>query len=111
MEVLLWIFLPFAFSWYMWGAYLGVMALMRAHPTMSIETKIFAYPFAFVGGLADVLFNATIGSVLFLELPTEWVFTHRVSRWNEHESWRGSLARWICAHLLDPFDPKGRHCK
>lgn len=24
-------------------------------------------------------------------------------------SWRGRVARWVAAHLLDAFDPDGKH--
>ena len=39
--------------------------------------------FALVGVVADVLFNAITGSVIFRELPKEGLFTQRVKRWSE----------------------------
>lgn len=51
----------------------------------------------------------------------EWLVTTRLSRHKlnadlaraagDAVSWRGRLAIWICAELLDRFDPSGCHCK
>lgn len=98
------------FTFYTWGAYLAVMSLMRVKDTLTIETKVFAYPLAAVGVLADFIYNAFVGTVLFLELPQEYLLTKRLKRHLERDNWRGALSRWLCRHLLDPFDPKGTHC-
>jgi len=70
----------------------------------------FAWPAAYLFLVVDVLFNAVYGTILFLEVPREWLFTDRVSRWNDSDDWRGDLARLICRQLLDPADPTRRHC-
>jgi hypothetical protein len=53
----------------------------------------------------------TIASLVFLELPREWLVTDRLQR-HMHKSigWRFWLAKYICDHLLDVFDPSGNHC-
>lgn len=73
--------------------------------------KVLGYPWLVAGVLIDAAFNLVTGTLLFLELPRELLFTSRVSRLNDHAGWRGNLARWFCRELLDPFDPAGRHCR
>lgn len=54
------------------------------------------YPFLATGVLFDVLFNLTWGSVIFRELPREFLFTQRVKRHlreKYHSSRRGRIAR------------------
>ncbi len=98
------------FTFFTWGMYLSVMNLMRVKETLSTETKFFAYPLAAVGVIADFLYNIVIGTVLFLEPPREWLLTARLKRHLGEDGYKGNLARWLCRHLLDPFDPKGTHC-
>lgn len=98
------------FTFFTWGMYLSVMSLMRVKDTLTIETKCFAYPLAVVGVFMDFLYNITIGTVLFVDLPQEWLLTKRLDRYLERDDFRGAMARWFCVHLLDPFDPKGKHC-
>lgn len=96
-----------------WTFYLAVMHLDTARKRGSLTTasKVIGYPILYVGLVLDMLFNALWGSLLFLEPPKEWLFTARVSRWNDNDGWRGAIARWICEELLDPFDPRGQHCR
>lgn len=98
------------FTFYTWGLYLSVMMLMKHKDTLTTETKFFAYPLAFYGVLVDFLYNMTVGTLLFVELPREWLLTKRLKRHLEDDNWRGTMSRWFCRHLLDPFDPKGTHC-
>ena len=98
------------FTFWTWGAYLSVMSLMRVKEILSWETKLFAYPLAAIGVISDFLYNITIGTVLFLELPREYLLTKRLKRHLNDDDFQGSIARWLCRHLLDPFDPKGTHC-
>lgn len=98
--------------WATWGAYLSVMHLKVARDAgkLTPAAKALGYPWLAVGLVLDVVFNAVIGSLVFLEPPREWLFTSRVSRWNDEPGRRGDLARWICNELLDPFDAGG-HCR
>lgn len=97
-------------TFFTWGMYLSVMNLMRAKDQLSTETKIFAYPLAAVGVFADFAYNVVFGSILFLEPPREWLLTARLKRHLGEDGYKGNLSRWLCRHLLDPFDPKGTHC-
>jgi hypothetical protein len=96
-----------------WGYYLSVMHLKSARDEgrLTVAAKALGYPWLAVGYVVDVIFNAIVGSILFLEPPRELLFTSRVSRLNDRPGWRGALARWVCANLLDPFDPDGHHCR
>ena len=100
--------------YFLWVMYLAVMSLARARDagTLSRSALILGYPLFVVGVCFNVLVNWIVLSVVFLELPRESMFTHRVSR---HclggKGWRKRIACWICHDLLDAFDPAGRHCK
>lgn len=96
-----------------WTFYLAVMHLdtARRQGTLTTAAKIAGYPVLLAGLAIDAAFNATWGSLIFLEPPRELLFTARVSRLNDDTGWRGRLACWICLELLDPFDPRGRHCR
>lgn len=97
----------------MWTLYLAVMHLdtARRQGQLTMAAKVAGYPVLLVALAVDVLFNATWGSLLFLEPPRELLFTHRISRLNDATGWRGRLACWFCLELLDPFDPRGKHCR
>lgn len=96
-----------------WTFYLAVMHLdtARRQGQLTTAAKVAGYPVLLIGLAVDVAFNATWGSLLFLEPPRELLFTARVSRLNDDTGWRGKLACWICLELLDPFDPSGKHCR
>jgi hypothetical protein len=96
-----------------WGYYLSVMHLKSARDAgrLTRAAKAFGYPWLALGYAIDITFNAIVGTLLFLEPPRELLFTARVSRLAARDDWRGRFARWVCAELLDPFDPDGRHCR
>lgn len=104
--------LPPLLLWLTWGAYLSVMHLKAARDAgrLTPAAKVLGYPWLAVGLLLDVVFNVVVGSLLFAELPREFLFTTRVSRLNDRPGRRGDLARWFCSQLLDPFDAGG-HCR
>jgi hypothetical protein len=113
MTLLLWALAVFWAMGATWVFYLAIMNLDRNKKKLTVWAKVFGYPVLLVGLVLDVLFNAVIGSVLFLELPRldlgEWLFSGRVSRWNASKYWRGDMARFFCSNFLDPFD-EGGHC-
>jgi hypothetical protein len=65
---------------------------------------------ALIGVPLDIFLNL-ISSVIMLDIPKEVTLSQKLSRLNDTGGWRGDVARWICAELLDPFDPRGYHCK
>lgn len=109
-DILIWAAAGLAFTFYTWGLYLAVMALKANKPKLTTAAKVFAYPLILVGILADTLYNLILGTILFLELPRQWLLTDRLQSHLHEDGWRGDLARWFCRNLLDPFDPRGRHC-
>lgn len=57
-----------------------------------------------IGVVADCIFNATVGSVLFREPPKEWLFTQRVKRHLNSDDGRKKTAQaW--ATRLNKIDP------
>ena len=97
-----------------WIFYLAVMALLPHRHTMRPVAKAHAYLLLAVGLVLDVALNVLVGSLIFLEPahPKRLLLTARLSYHNTRDhGWRTRLARWICVHLLDQFDPRGRHCR
>lgn len=93
-----------------WLLYLAVMSLKRARGELHGPIKVIGYAIAFIGVVIDVIYNVIIGSIIFFEIPKELLFTARCDRHIPQKTWRGSLARWICKYMLDPFDKGGKHC-
>lgn len=98
----------------LWLFYLAVMNLKRARDdgTISRVALWLGYPILVVGLLLDWLVNVLIFTVLFLDAPGEpyELVTGRLKRHAYGpEGWRRKFARWFADHLLDPFDPSGRH--
>lgn len=98
-------------TWVLWVFYLAVMHLQEARDAGRIPK--FAYPPAVatltVGLVLDFVINVLPLSIAFLEFPKERTVTARLKRHKYDTDWRGKVARWVAAQLLDPFDPSGRH--
>jgi hypothetical protein len=65
----------------------------------------------FIVALAlDVIFNVTVGTIVFFELPEirRLTFTMRCKKWMTDDGWRGRFARWVCDGWLNPFE--AGHC-
>lgn len=102
-----------AFLWAFWAVYVLVMGIYRAHLAKRLTpvTLVLSLPFVALGYVMDVLANVTIASVVFIELPQETLVTDRLKRHIDQGSgWRQTLARYVCDHMLDMFDPSGNHC-
>lgn len=96
-------------SWLILGgiffAYPTVRRLRREKAVFGWVVKVPIYLWIFFGALADVVFNATWGTIIFRELPHEWFFTDRLKR-----HWRGSVLKqkgraepWVRrVNLIDP---------
>lgn len=97
----------------LWIFYLAVMNLARARDNQTL-TKPALYlgtPIFIIGYSLDVFVQLFVMSFLFLELPKEWTVTGRVKRHlYSGEGWREKVAAWFCHHLLNAFDPDGKHC-
>jgi hypothetical protein len=97
-----------------WIFYLAIMNLQRAR-NANLLTPIaykFGLPILYTGLLIDFLVNIFGLTIMFLDLPKEWLVTSRLTRyWNGSIGWRHSLAHWYAINLLDNFDPSGKHIK
>lgn len=80
----------------------------QAWGRLSFFGKVLLAPPVLVFGAADLIFNATIGSLLFLEIPHEWTFSERCDLDQGRSGYRGKLAKAIC-RLLNSIIPG--HCK
>ena len=87
----------FAVHW----SYVAIMAAKRVQ--MTAYWRVILYPLAAFGLALDVAFNLTFGTVMFVELPREWLFSHRVQRHVTSDGWRLSLALFF-AKQLNVFD-------
>lgn len=97
----------------LWVFYLAVMNLKRAKDagTISRMALWLGYPILLVGLLLDWMVNVVVFTALFVELPATFteLVTGRLKRHAYQPGWRSSLAEWFAEHLLDDFDPSGRH--
>lgn len=96
----------------LWFYYVMVMGMQAARDAGRIPSDMvrLCWIVAYVGLVYDVLYNVTIGTVFFLDLPREGTLTYRLIRYKKEGGWRGRLAEYICAKMLDPFAPSGCHC-
>lgn len=100
--------------WLLFVFYGAVMSLKRARDAGNFHwsLKVLGYPILWVGLALDAFVNVAACSVLFLEVPREWLVTQRLSRHKlQGSGWRQKLAAFMCVHWLDPLDPSGCHCK
>lgn len=74
--------------------------------------KYLGYAFVTVFLVLDVLYNYTYAAILFLEPANNdrKTFTERLKHYirTEPETWRGKLAYFFCAYLIEPWD--AGHC-
>jgi len=130
MRYVLWFFLLTYGFWIHYLIYSAFKAAKDSGRRIPRVSGILIFPVISAGFLIDVVYNATLGSLMFLELPRTWTLTERCS-WHiadglyakfadggygvdpdasRLERYRGSLARWLCTNLLDPFQ-SGGHCR
>ena len=101
-----------AFLWAFWGLYVLIMGLYRAKLAGRLNQYMrwMAAPYLVIGLCVDFVANVTIFTIVFAELPREWLVTQRLTRHMQGSGWRYRVARAICTKLLDVFDPTGMHC-
>lgn len=106
------LYLP-AFLWAFWALYVLVMGLYRAHLAGRLTplTTALGLPFLLIGAAFDVVANVTVATLVFLEVPREFLVTTRLRRYIAGPpGWRRDRALEVCTQLLDPFDPSNNHC-
>lgn len=107
LETLFWLWLFYAF-------FLAYTAIYRAKKQGRFTeigwlAKGLGYSYIVVGGLLDIAFNVTLGTLVFAEAPTTWTVTQRCKKHINDSGFRGRFARYVCARMLDPFQ-EGGHC-
>jgi hypothetical protein len=81
------------------------MGVLKDAPKIIIA---FAYTALGIGLALDVLLNLLL-SVVFVELPHEWLTTDRVIRLKQFgNDWQKSCARWMCKQLENIDE---HHCR
>lgn len=112
MTSILWLVAGYLLVVATWALYLAVMNLKAHLHELGPVAKAHGYMLVAVAVAFDVLVNVTIGTLIFLDRPREWLLTARLKRYvgAERATWRTALAKWICHHLLNQFDPSGKHC-
>lgn len=102
------LFISFVLVFFAWTGFLAMMNLKGNQTKVTAPIKILAFLVVWLGRGFSITLNWTLGH-LFLEIPREKYFSHRLARHIDDFGWRGEVARWISFHLLDPYDPDGRH--
>ena len=95
-----------------WCCYVLAMGIYRAHLSGRLTgvNKVLALPIVLFGVALDAFSNLAV-SVLFFDLPREFLVTDRFKRYQyEQKGWRYRVAKYICDKVLDVFDPTGDHC-
>lgn len=98
-----------------WALYICSMQLKHHKQDLHPIAKFHAYILAGFTIALDFVLNI-IASVPLLELPRwdleEFLLSPRLKRIRENQgdTWRGSVASWICEHMLNQFDRSGDHC-
>lgn len=94
-----------------WILYLAIMNLAehrdKLHPVAKFHAYFVILP---VGYVVDALLNLLVCAI-FMRVPRDWLLTGTLKRTiAADDGWRCATAAWICEHLLNQFDPKGKHC-
>ncbi len=76
-----------------------------ADPSYALWTAVFSNDAA----LMKVLLAAKPRLNLVSHGETPIFYAARLKRHKYDAGWRGRVARWVAAHLLDAFDPNGKH--
>lgn len=95
-----------------WIFYVGFMHIKEHRHQVQEKAGLLWYglwPWFIFAYAMDIVFNLTVGSVLFFELPTQWTFSERIIRHQTSKGWRLRLANYFCHVYLKPFDEG--HCK
>ena len=111
MSIIAYILSAYAFVVLCWVLYIAIMSLAQRFESLHPVAKFNAYCIILPVGYAfDFVLNLAVCAV-FLRRPRDWLLTGTLKRTiNTDDSWRADVAVWICTHLLNQFDPKGKHC-
>lgn len=93
-----------------WLFYLAAMNLIKIREQLTGLAKVNGYILVTIGIVLDVAVNFILGTIIFVEIPREWLLTDRLQRHKRKPktNWRYKIANYVCTNLLNPFDPG--HC-
>lgn len=90
-----------------WILYVSIMTLNKRKK--QLLTGVAFYLLLPVGFIVDVIYNWTLANIIFWDLAREATLSQRLVRYIKHDnSWRRSVAIWICRRLIEPWDQG--HC-
>jgi len=103
-----------------WGMLAGLLTYiglpfyvqLQKEKSQGLELRWFDKVILLFFGIADVSFNFTIGTAMFLDLPLqkqaghlEVTYSQRLKRLIHDTGWRGELARWVVVTFIYRTDP------
>ena len=98
----------------LWFYYILVMWLKKKRESLKRGNRLayyFGYIVAAVFLVLDAVYNIVVGTVMFADIPREFLFTTRLIRYRRGPmTWRYRLATFFCKKMLNPHDPSGEHC-
>ena len=108
---MIWLYILLADLYLFFIMYVASMAMIRAHAENKLNGLLWVLclPFVAISILVDFINNVLVFTLLFAELPREWLVTERLKRHVKQHTFRGKLARYIGNLILDPFDHTGAH--
>jgi hypothetical protein len=108
---MIWLYILLADLYLFFIMYVASMAIIRAHSERKLNGLLWVLclPFVAVSIVLDFINNLIVFTLLFAELPREWLVTDRLKRHAKQHTVRGKLARYIGNVILDPFDHTGAH--
>ena len=111
MSIIAYILGSYAFVVLCWVLYIAIMSLAQRFESLHPVAKFHAYCIILPVGYAfDFVLNLAVCAA-FLRRPRDWLLTGTLKRTiNTDDGLRSKAAAWICTHLLNAFDPKGKHC-
>lgn len=90
----------------LWVFFLSYASLKQFAPTLRPEVKAVGMVVILVGALIDITINWTLG--LALGVTRDVTLSQKCKRLGKLDSWRGTVARYLCTNWLNPFD--SGHC-
>ena len=86
---------------------LNPITLLLVYIIYTKSSGVFLKVITLFGGVLDVIVNLSWFTVIFADLPKEWLLTERIERLKRDDGYRGWLANRLCK-LLNYFEDG--HC-
>lgn len=109
MTIILWILGIYFFTLFCWVLYVAAMNFSRVKAKLGRFALINGYVVWTLAQPIDVALNL-LWSILLLDFPRELMLSGKLKRLKARGGWRGKVATFVCAELLNPFDSDGKHC-